>query len=62
MFSRQSYFQSKQGDSLLDCVNRRIVFKRLSSDFYATITRKNINLCYKFNINEQGITEFNLQV
>lgn len=61
MFSRQCYFQSKQGDSLLDCVNRRILFKRLGSDFFATITRKNVNLCYKFNINELGISEFNLQ-
>ncbi|XP_015379984.1 PREDICTED: DNA repair protein XRCC2 [Diuraphis noxia] len=62
MFTRQSYFQSKQGDSLLDCVNRRIVFKKLGSDFYATIARQNVNLCYKFKINEQGISEFNLQV
>lgn len=61
MFTRQSYFQSKQGDSLLDCVNRRILFKRLGSDFFATVTRRNVNLCYKFNINELGISEFNLQ-
>lgn len=62
MFTRQSYFQSKQGDSLLDCVNRRILFKRLGSDFFATITRRNVNLCYKFNINELGISEFKLHV
>ncbi|XP_025198723.1 DNA repair protein XRCC2-like [Melanaphis sacchari] len=62
IFTRQSYFQSKKSDSLLDCVNRKIEFKRLDSDFYATVTRKNLNLCYKFSINEQGIGEFELQL
>lgn len=62
MFSRQSYFQSKQSDSLLDCVHRKIMFTRIDSDFYATVTRKNVNFCYKFNINEHGMGKFNLQL
>ncbi|VVC37068.1 DNA recombination and repair protein Rad51-like, C-terminal,P-loop containing nucleoside triphosphate [Cinara cedri] len=60
IFTRQSYFQSKHGDtSSLDYINRTILFQRLDSDYYATVTRKNVDICYKFNINSQGIIEFN---
>lgn len=60
IFTRQSYFQSKQGNTLsLDCVNRNILFQRIDSDYYATVTRKNVKICYKFIINNQGIIEFN---
>lgn len=60
IFTRQSYFQSKQGDtSSLDCVNRKILFQRLDSGYYATVTSKHVKICYKLNITNQGIIEFN---
>lgn len=59
IFTRQSYFQSKQSDSLLDCIHRKILFQQLNSDYYATVTRKNVKVSYKFSIGSQGIVEFN---
>jgi len=60
IFTRQSYFQSKQNDSILDCVNRRILFQKQDFGFYATVTRKNVKICYKCSISDQGIDSFNI--
>lgn len=60
LFTRQTYFQSKHSDSSLNCINRKILFQRLDSGFHATVTRNNVNICYKFNITAEGISEFNL--
>lgn len=59
IFTRQSYFQSKHGNTSLDYINRKIFFQRINSDYYATISRKNVKICYKFNINDHGIIDFN---
>lgn len=61
IFTRQSYFQSKHGDSCLDFINRRILFQRLDSGYYATVTKKNVNICYKFSIDAHGISQIYLQ-
>lgn len=58
IYTRQTYFQSKQSDSLLNHINRKILFQKLDSGFQATVTRKNVNISYKFNIDAQGIREF----
>lgn len=58
IFTRQSYFQSKYSDCSLDYINRKILFQLLDSGYYATVTRNNINVRYKFNVDEQGIIEF----
>lgn len=62
MFTRQIYFQSKYSDkykdSSLDYVNRKILFQQLDSGYYATVTRKNATICYKFNVDDQGISKF----
>jgi len=58
IYTRQSYFQSKHHDSSLNCINRKILIQRLDSGFHATVTRKNVNICYTFNISAQGIGEF----
>lgn len=59
VYTRQSYFQSKQSDSSLNYINRKILFQRLDSGFHVTVTRKKIDLCYTFNIDGQGIRKFN---
>lgn len=59
IFTRQSYFQSKNADSSSDYVDRKIVFQRSDSGYCATVTRNDVNNCYTFSINDQGITEFN---
>lgn len=58
IFTKQIYFQSKCSDFLFNYVNRKILFQRLSSGYYATVTRKNDNICYKFIVNDQGISKF----
>lgn len=58
IYTRQSYFQSKQSDSLLDYINRKIMFQKTDSGFQATVTRKNIKNCYTFNIDAQGMKDF----
>lgn len=58
LYTRQSYFQSKQSDSSLNNINRKIMFKKTDSGFQATVTRKNTKICYRFNIDAQGIKEF----
>lgn len=59
IFARPSHFQSKQSDSALSFINRKILFQKSESGFSATITRNNIKTCYTFKINDQGISEFN---
>lgn len=61
IFTRQRYFQSKHDDSCLDFINRRILFERLDSGYYATVTKKNINVCYKLTIDAHGISNIYLQ-
>lgn len=58
IYTRQSYFQSKHNDSLLNFVNRKILFQKLDSGYHATVTRSNVNICYTFNISAQGIGKF----
>lgn len=59
IFTRPSYFQSKQSDSTLGCVNRKILFQRSESGFCATVLKNNIKTCYTFKINDQGISKLN---
>jgi RecA/RadA recombinase len=61
IFTKQSYFQSKHDDSCLDFINRRILLQRLDSGYYATVSKKNINVCYKFTIDAYGISNICLQ-
>lgn len=59
IFTRQSHFHSKNGDFSLDYIDRTILFQRLDSgEIHASVTRKNVNTCYKFNVVNEGITEF----
>lgn len=60
IYSRQSYFQSKHNNSLSDFINRKILFERLDSGcFNATVTRSNVNVCFRFKIDDRGIFEIN---
>lgn len=61
IFTRQSYFRSKPSDSCLDFINRRILFERLDSGYHATVTKNNVNICYKFSIDAHGISKMYLQ-
>lgn len=58
IYTRQSYFQSKHNDTSINCINRKILFQRVDSDFHAIVTKNNTNICYKFNISAQGIDKF----
>lgn len=58
IFTRQSYFYSKNSDSSLDYISRKILFQKLDSSYHVTVTRKNVNSYYKFSIDEHGIQKF----